>query len=128
VEQIKQLMELVGTRLDNVAHSDVVVGKPIEIGGVTLVPISRLGLGLGTGVGSGEGEDAGGKRGSKAGRGKGAGGASGGGASVRPVAVLAFTESGVEVLPVPGKKGKLDQIIERIPAWVEKFQKISDNS
>jgi uncharacterized spore protein YtfJ len=91
------------------------------------VPISRLGIGLGAAGGAGEGEAPEGKRGRRHGSGKGVGGGSGGGAKIRPVAVLAFTEAGVEVLPVPGKKGKLDRLIERVPEWVEKFEKKSDD-
>jgi uncharacterized spore protein YtfJ len=125
MEQIRELMELVGEKLDQVAKSDAVVGEPIELGGATLVPISRLGIGLGAGGGVGEGDAPPRKRGPRHGRGKGVGGGSGGGAKIRPVAVLAFTEAGVEVLPVPGRKGKLDQLIDRIPGWVEKFEKKS---
>ena len=127
MEEIRQLMELVGAKLDGVAKSDAVVGEPIELGGVTLVPISRLGIGLGAGGGVGEGEGPTRKKGPRHGRGKGVGGGSGGGARIRPVAVLAFTEDGVEVLPVPNKKGKLDQLVERIPEWIEKFEKRSDD-
>ena len=123
MEQIKELMQLVGSKLDGVADSNAVIGEPIELGGATLVPISRLGIGLGAGGGVGEGERPARKNGHRQGHGKGAGGASGGGARVRPVAVLAFTDEGVSVLPVPGKKGKLDALIERIPEWVEKFEK-----
>lgn len=126
MEQIRELMELVGEKLDQVAKSDAVVGEPIELGGATLVPISRLGIGIGAAGGVGEGEAPEGKRRPKHGRGKGTGGGSGGGAKIRPVAVLAFTEAGVEILPVPDKKGKLDKLVDRIPGWVEKFEKKFD--
>ena len=43
MEQIKELMQLVGSKLDGVADSNAVIGEPIELGGATLVPISRLG-------------------------------------------------------------------------------------
>lgn len=123
MEEIKELMKLIGEKLEQVAKSDAVVGQPIVLGGATLVPISRIGIGLGAGGGVGEGDAQTGKRGPEGGRGKGVGGGSGGGAKVRPVAVLAFTEAGVEVLPVPGKKGKLDQLIDQVPGWIEKFEK-----
>ena len=123
MQQIQELMELVSKELTGTADSDTVVGTPIEIGGATLVPISRLGIGLGAGGGEGEGEGQAPKRhGGRQGRGKGTGGGSGGGAKIRPVAVIAFTDDGVQVLPVPGKKGKLDQFIDKIPDWVDMFE------
>jgi len=124
MDNIKELMDFVGEKLDGVANSDAVVGQPIELGGVTIVPISKLGIGLGAGAGVGEGEGEG--RGNKGGSGKGSASASAGGAQVRPVAIVAFTEDGVEVLPVAGKMGKLDKLIDKIPGWVEKFEKKFD--
>ena len=117
------LIAMVAGKLEESAHSDVVVGEPIAIGGVTLVPLSRLSVGFGGGGGEGEGDVSQhlhhGRRGPKGGRGKGIGQGAGLGARVRPVAVAIFSESGVEVLPIADKKGVLDKIMEKVPDVIE---------
>jgi uncharacterized spore protein YtfJ len=107
----------VGERLAETAQSDVVVGTPIELGGVTVVPLSRVSLGLGAGGGTGEGNGA--QRGKHPG--SGTGGGSGGGAKVRPVAVAVFTAEGVEILQIPERKGRLDKLLDQLPPLVEKL-------
>lgn len=125
MEHVTDIVEAVCEHLGAVAKSDVVVGSPVELGTVTFVPISRISLGFGAGGGSGEGEGLqGGKHGRrKQGRGKGSGGGSGGGGRVRPVAVAVFSDSGVEILPVGDKQGKLDSLLDKVPALIERFHK-----
>jgi uncharacterized spore protein YtfJ len=129
MDDIKQLLELVSERLASTASSEVVVGKPLEIGGLTVVPLSRVSIGLGAGGGEGEGEmpDPHGKRRGPAG-GKGTGGGSGGGAKVRPIAVAVFTPQGVQILPIPGRKGHLDKILDKIPEVIDMVNKAKGKS
>jgi uncharacterized spore protein YtfJ len=128
MEQIKEIMNLVGDRLAAVTRSDTVVGSPIEVGGVTIVPLSRVSVGIGAGGGVGEGEFQHSTKGPmKSGAGKGEGGGSGGAARVRPVAVAVFTAEGVEILPIAGRRGKLDKLLDNIPSLVEKVKKIEGN-
>jgi uncharacterized spore protein YtfJ len=49
MEHIQGMLELVTAELGAVAKSDVVLGKPLQIGGVTIVPISRVSVGFGGG-------------------------------------------------------------------------------
>jgi uncharacterized spore protein YtfJ len=118
MEHIKEIMNQVGERLAQSAQSDLVVGVPIELGGVTVVPLSRVSLGLGAGGGSGTGESP--HKGRHPG-GTGTGGATGGGAKVRPVAVAVFTADGVEILRIPERKGRLDKLLDQLPPLVEKI-------
>lgn len=109
--------------LDDNLNSEVVVGEAIELEEVTLVPLSAVSVGLGSGGGTGEGDgqdDAatisiGNRSGSKQGYGKGAGAGSGAGCggSVKPVAVIAFTADGVEVLRVPKRTSFVDRLVEK---------------
>lgn len=126
---IKDVLDLVCERLAATAQSDMVVGKPLELGGVTVVPLSRVSVGMGGGGGEGEGQGMGpggpGKRG-HTGPGKGVGGGCGGGAKVRPAAVAVFTATGVKILPIPDRKGKLDKLMDKIPDLVEKVQAVVD--
>lgn len=123
MEQLKELMGLVLGRVEKVAKSDIVVGDPITMGDVTIVPLSRLTMGFGGGGGEGEGEAQQTKRGrSRKSKGKGKGGGSGMGAKVRPVGVVVFGPDGVDVHPIPAKKGLLDKIFDRIPEVIELAQ------
>jgi len=120
-----ELIALVAGKFEDAAHSDVVVGEPIVVGGVTLVPLSRLSIGLGGGGGEGEGEipedsrHAKRQHNFKGGRGKGSGGGAGFGARVRPVGVAIFGDTGVEILPIADRKGILDKIFEKIPDVID---------
>ncbi|MBI4952151.1 MAG: hypothetical protein HY908_08960 [Myxococcales bacterium] len=127
MEHINGIMEVVGNRLGETTKSEIVVGAPIELGGVTLVVLSRVALGLGAGGGSGAGEAP--KKGAAAGKGKGEGGGTGGGAKVRPVAVAVFTaDGGVDILHIPERKGKLDELLDRLPPLVERLAAIKPKS
>lgn len=122
MEQVQEILEEVSGTLADLARSDVVVGSPIEVGKVTVVPICRLAAGFGGGGGEGGGSA---MRGSRVGEhsGKGKGGGSGGGALVRPVAVVVFSETGVEVLPIAERQGKLEKLLDQIPDLIERAKK-----
>lgn len=133
MKHVQELVELVIAKLETVSKSDAVVGEPIELGEVTIVPLTRLSIGMGVGGGEGEGEGFGphghGReiRAAKAkSKGKGVGGGSGGGATLRPVGVAIFTKEGVEVLPIADKKGLIDRIFDRVPDLVEMVQKATE--
>jgi uncharacterized spore protein YtfJ len=137
MQHVKDLLGLITGELEHVAQSDAVVGEPLELGEVTVVPLSRISLGFGAGGGQGEGEGFGpnahgppGKRKSAppkgGGHGKGEGGATLGGAKVRPVGVAVFSAEGVEVLPVSDKQGLIDRLFDKVPDLVEKIQAITE--
>ena len=136
MQHIKELLELITEKLETVASSDAVVGQPIELGDVTVVPLSRISLGFGAGGGEGEGEGFGpghqgpghrkAKKGDAGGFGKGVGGGTGGGAKVRPVGVAVFSGDTVEVFPIADKKGLMDKLMDKIPTVVEKVQDVID--
>jgi len=131
MQHVKELLELVTGKLETVAHSDTVVGEPIELGGVTLVPLTRISLGFGMGGGEGEGQGFGpgahGRTRRAAGpQGKGIGGGTGGGAKVRPVGVAIFSADGVEILPIKDKKGLLDRLFDRVPELVDMVKEATE--
>ena len=121
MEFIIDLLGIVSGKLEEAAQSDVVVGQAIDLGAVTIVPLSRLSLGMGVGGGAGEGVQTHGGRdkNKRKGGGKGVGAGSGMGARVRPIGVAIFTEDGVEVLPIANRKGILDKIFDKIPELIE---------
>jgi uncharacterized spore protein YtfJ len=122
---IIDLIAAVAGKLEETAHSDVVVGEPITIGGVTVVPLSRLTVALGGMAGEGEGDAPSHKR-HRGGKGKGKGEVAALGARVRPVAVAIFSADGVEVLPIADKKGVLDKIMEKVPDVIELVKKAQE--
>jgi uncharacterized spore protein YtfJ len=129
MENLIALIELVSGRLEEAAQSDVVVGDPIVLGGVTLVPLSRLNVGFAGAGGTGEGDvpNGGGpgkRHGGKGGRGRGTGQGVGMGARVRPVGVAIFSDDGVEVVPIADKKGLLDKLFDKVPELIEKVQAV----
>jgi uncharacterized spore protein YtfJ len=136
MQHVKELLALITGKLEHVAQSDAVVGEPIELGEVTVVPLSRISLGFGAGGGEGEGEGFGphshgppSKRKSappKGTHGKGEGGGSVGGAKVRPVGVAVFSADGVEVLPIADRLGLIDRLFDKVPELVEKVQAITE--
>ena len=130
MQQVQEIIEQVTNTLSDIAQSDVVVGNPLEVGTVTVVPISRVTAGFGGAGGEGEGETS---RDGAAGKnprkemGTGRGGGSGGGAVVRPIAVAVFRPEGVDVLPIPEKQGKLEKFLEQIPDLIDRFKKSDDD-
>jgi uncharacterized spore protein YtfJ len=38
------------------------------------------------------------------------------------VAVLVVSAEGVSVLPIPDRRGKLDEILEKIPGFIERLE------
>jgi uncharacterized spore protein YtfJ len=120
MEQVQEILEVVGGGLGEVASGEAVVGSPIQLGQVTVYPISRLSLGLGGGGGQGENEAKGDRK--DRGTETGVGGGGGGGAKARPVAVLVASPEGVSVLAIPDRKGKLDAILDKIPGFIERLE------
>ena len=121
IEMLEQMVET----LSDTAKSEVVVGKEIELGSTTIVPLSRVSIGFG--CGSGEGPAV-----LKVNRekdkkvwqreGKGIGLGTGGSAKVIPVGVIIFTEDSVRVekIPdIPDEGGLLTKIFDKIPAILE---------
>lgn len=127
MQSAESLLALVSGQVGDLAHSDVVIGEPIELGAVTIVPLSRVSIGFGGGGAAGEGE-APQKKGKRPGSGRGSGGGGGGGGKVRPVAVIVFGPDGVSVEPIPDKKGLLDKLFDKVPDLVSKLKDVIDGT
>lgn len=120
------LITQVSDKISDIAQSDVVIGEPIELGEITIVPLSRVSIGFGGGGGTAEGEGPR-RKGQRGGRGRGGGGASGGGGKVRPVGVIVFGPDGVEVQPIPDKKGLMDTLFDKVPGLIEKIRDLFED-
>lgn len=115
---------LIKTLLDefrSIAKTETIIGKEFQAGEFTLIPISRVSLGIGAGGGSG---------GIKA-ESKGEGGGGGGGIRIDPIAFIAIKGGEISFHGIR-KRGTSDAIFEKIPEIAgkimekiggEKFQK-----
>ena len=114
-------MEIVGNlakttleEIEKVLTTRTVVGEPMTVEGVTLIPLISVGFGFGAGGGSGRGEA---KQ-----KGEGAGGGTGGGAWVRPVAVVVIDKEGVRIEPVRrGLSAIVEKLGDTVPKVVDKI-------
>ncbi|WP_446898610.1 GerW family sporulation protein [Clostridium sp. LBM24168] len=110
---IKENAEALFSKLENFFKTETVVGKPIKIDDIILVPFITVTFGCGTGVGEG---DVPGKKQS------GEGGGLGAGARITPDAVLVIKGEMVQMIPIRNK-GNLDKLMELIPGIIEKLDK-----
>ena len=107
---MKESFDSLFTNLEKFIKTETVVGEPIVVGEVTLVPIISVMFGCGTGGGTGSDN--------KGMTGNGSGG--GGGARISPNAILVIKKDEVTMLPVKGKNN-LDNLINMVPDIVSKI-------
>ena len=106
------LKSLIG-ELKELAKTETIVGAPISMGEFTIVPISRVSLGVGAGGGAGEVDAQALKKGRS-----GEGGGGGGGIRMSPVALVAVRGSEISVHRL-GVGGSLGRTVERMPDLLE---------
>ncbi|MCF8008569.1 MAG: sporulation protein [Halanaerobiales bacterium] len=109
MENPKNILESMYSKLDNFLKTETVVGEPITIDSVKLIPIITASFGLGGGFGEDENKNA--------------GGGGGLGCKLTADAILVIKDNNVELIPVK-KKGSLDKLIEKVPELVGKLEKL----
>jgi uncharacterized spore protein YtfJ len=109
-DKLKGLLSSIMAELKHIAASETIVGKPVALGDVSVVPVTRLMVGFGVGGGEGESD--------KKGQGFGGGGA--GGARVEPVGFIVIGEDKASFLPT--KPGKFEGLIDAIPDLLDKVK------
>lgn len=100
--------------IDKVVQSmstKTVIGEPMEIGSLTLIPIINVSFGFGAGGGEGKSADDEG--------GSGSGG--GGGARMKVAGVLVIQGDDVRFIQT-GAGGALDKLVDTIPDFIEKVK------
>lgn len=103
------LKGLIG-ELKNLAGTETIVGAPFTAGEFTLIPISRVSLGVGAGGGTGSDEK-------KSASGEGGGG--GGGIRVQPVALVSVRGSELNIHML-GRGAGITHSLEKLPDMMEK--------
>ncbi|HBC98068.1 MAG TPA: sporulation protein [Clostridium sp.] len=105
-------------RLEEFIKTKTVVGEPMQIGEITIVPFIDITFGVGTGGGSGTDQPGN----------QGTGGGAGSGGKVSPTAVLVIKDGEVELLSI-NKSKNLEKLLEIVPDIVTKLKdtKTEDN-
>ncbi|HET6370180.1 MAG TPA: spore germination protein GerW family protein [Nitrospiria bacterium] len=107
----EDLMKVLLEQMKVIAKTETIVGEAFAAGGTTIIPVSRVSLGVGVGGGGSDGM-------------KGNGG--GGGIKVEPIAFLVVRGESVSLLNVGRGKG-LDFLFEKAPDLVDKLvEKVSE--
>ena len=111
---LSELMRATMEQIRAVADANTIIGTPIQAEGVTLIPVSRLSLGV-----AGGGTEFSTKK-QPAGENS-FGGGSGASAKLEPVAFLVVRGDSVKLLPVaPPPATTVDRVIETVPEVVDK--------
>ena len=106
-----RIPKLLTELFQNVANTKAVIGEPIHIGEVIIIPVIRVTIGVGSGGGGEEEKE---KKFLQA---------SLGGTSVEPVAFLVVTKDKVQLLNM-GREAVVEHILEKVPGVVENIAKM----
>lgn len=110
---VEDLVKTTLEEIEKVLNTRTVVGEPIVIEGITLIPLISIGFGFGAGGGEGKGEA---KQ-----KGEGIGGGTGGGAGVKPIAMVIIDKEGVRIEPIKGGMATaIEKIGETVPQMIER--------
>jgi len=104
-EIIGKLME----ELRTVAKTETIMGKEIQVGEFTLIPVSRISLGIGAGGGQGSDNKK-----------TGEGGGGGGGVLVTPIAFIAIKAGEISFHGIK-RGGLVEGLFEQLPELTEKI-------
>jgi uncharacterized spore protein YtfJ len=109
MESIQSLLTTAVAEIEKILNSKTVVGEPITIADITLIPLVSVGFGFGTGG-----------NGSTQGR-TDHGGGTGGGGGVKPVGVIIIDKQGARLETIKGHSGSLmEKVAEIVSAGIEK--------
>ena len=109
---IKNTIDNIFGSLEKFIHSKTVVGEPIEIGDIKMIPLIDITFGLGSSFAKGKGQESI----------EGDLGSAGSGGKISTSAVIIIKGDKVELLPVK-KSANLEKLIEMIPDTVDKLKK-----
>lgn len=117
---IKGIMDTTMDKLHAMVEADTIIGTPVTVGNITLLPVSKVSFGLASGGSDFPSKTQNGLF----------GGGGGAGVSITPVAFLAVNGENVRVLPVNSETSGLDKAIDMAPELLDKvktlFAKKSD--
>jgi len=107
-----QAADMIKTLLEGfkaIAKTETIVGEGIKAGEFTVLPVSKVTLGIGAGAGTEQLKSTGGS-----------GGGGGGGISVEPIAFLVIKEGEVSILNLRRMPAMVESFFGKIPDLMEK--------
>lgn len=111
---IKGIMDTTMDKLHTMLDADTIIGTPINVGSITLVPVSKVSFGIATG-----GSDFSTKTQSGL-----FGGGGGAGVSITPIAFIAINGDNIKMMPVYNEPSSLERAITMTPELVEKVKEL----
>lgn len=111
---IKGLMDVTMEKLRAMVDADIITGTPREIGGITLIPVSKVAFGLATG-----GSDFPTKMNKEL-----FGGGGGAGVTVSPIAFIVISGGDVKMLPVYNELTTVEKAISMAPEIIDKAKEL----
>lgn len=119
MEHVENLLKANLEEIERILSTKTVVGEPIKVENVTLIPLISIGFGFGAGGGQGQAQ--------KSATGEGTGAATGGGGGIKPVGVVIVSDSAVRVEPIRGATANvLEKLGSAIGSAVQKKKGDSD--
>ena len=112
---IEELVKTVLSQLRQMVKTETVVGEPLKVAGVTIVPVSKISVGFGAGGGKGHSKE-------------GAGEATGGGASIEPVAFFVVRDEKVDLITIQKEETGWGKIIDLVPQVMDKVKSMKEKS
>ena len=107
------------SKIREMVDTNNVIGEPITVGDVTIVPVSKVSVGFGGG---------GADYVKKAGTGEPFGGGVGGGVKVTPICFLIVKDGNVRMMPVEAPANTTaDRIVEMVPDTLDKISSFIDS-
>ena len=120
---IKTLMTETMEKIKSMVDVNTIIGKPIQAGGTTIIPVSKVTFGFGTGVTDFQ------SRNTRENAPLCFGGGGGAGVTVSPVCFLVVTSDGdARVLPLNAQaESAVDRLVEMIPGAINKVSSFMES-
>lgn len=109
---ITAIMDTTMDKLRAMVDADTIIGTPLNVGEITLIPVSKVAFGVATG-----GSDFPNKHQQQI-----FGGGGGAGVTVTPVAFIAVCGDSVKMMPIYNELTSLDKAINMAPELMEKVK------
>lgn len=111
---IKNIMDVTMDKLRAMVNADTIIGDPIKVDGITLLPVSKISFGVATG-----GSDFPSKTQSGL-----FGGGGGAGVSINPVAFIAISDGNVKMMPVYNDLNTIEKAVNMAPELLDKVKEL----
>ncbi len=109
---IEDMVRTMLNELREIVKTETVVGEPVIVGDITIIPVSKISFGFGAGGGQSEKDD--GNSGT------------GGGGSVQPVAFIVIQKGKAQLLPIEDKSMSIADLLKYAPDVIEKIKAFKD--